>query len=94
MGKRISIRHTRALLTAALNGALLDVEYYTDPIFGFEVPASAPDVPSEVLRPAKSWPSEEEYWNKYKQLAARFVSTFKKYAPDTPEDVAAAGPKI
>ncbi len=94
VGKRISIRHTRALLTAALNGALLDVEYYTDPIFGFEVPTSAPDVPSEVLRPAKSWPSEEEYWNKYKQLAARFVSTFKKYAPDTPADVAGAGPKI
>ncbi|MBN2500564.1 MAG: phosphoenolpyruvate carboxykinase (ATP) [Anaerolineales bacterium] len=94
VGKRISIGHTRALLTAALNGALLDVEYYTDPIFGFEVPASAPDVPSEVLRPAKSWPSEDEYWKKYKQLAARFVSTFKKYAPDTPEDVAAAGPKI
>ena len=71
VGKRISIRHTRALLDAALSGALLDVEYYTDPIFGFEVPKTCPGVPDTVLYPAESWPSRDE-WKKYRQLAAPY----------------------
>ncbi len=94
VGKRISIRHTRALLNAALSGALLDVEYYEDPIFGFAVPKSCPDVPEDVLYPARSWPSEAEYWNKYRQLAARFVDNFKKFAPDCPPEVREAGPRL
>jgi len=55
VGKRISIRYTRALLNAALDGQLLDVEYYTDPVFGFQVPQSCPGVPENVLNPASSW---------------------------------------
>lgn len=94
VGKRISIRHTRALLNAALSGALLDVEYYEDPIFGFVVPKSCPDVPEEVLYPARSWPSEADYWSKYRQLAARFADNFKKFAPDCPPEVREAGPKL
>ena len=46
VGKRISIRYTRALLNAALNGDLLDVEYYEDPIFGFQVPRAARACPT------------------------------------------------
>ena len=96
VGKRISIKHTRALLNAALTGKLLDVEYYTDPLFGFEVPKTCPgaDVPESVLYPAQSWPREEEYWKKYRQLAARYTDNFKKFAPDCPPEVAAAGPKL
>ena len=94
VGKRISIRHTRALLSAALSGALRDVESYEDPIFGFHVPTSCPDVPDDVLYPARSWPSEDEYWAKYRQLAMRYVDNFKKFAPDCPPDVVAAGPRV
>jgi phosphoenolpyruvate carboxykinase (ATP) len=96
VGKRISIKHTRALLNAALTGKLLDVEYYTDPIFGFEVPRSCPgaDVPESVLYPAQSWPREEEYWKKYRQLAARYIDNFKKFAPDCPPEVTAVGPRL
>ncbi len=94
VGKRISIRHTRALLNAALSGALLDVEYYTDPIFGFEVPKTCPDVPDSVLFPAESWPSRDEYRKKYRQLAARYIDNFKKFAPDCPPEVRAAGPRL
>jgi phosphoenolpyruvate carboxykinase (ATP) len=94
VGKRISIQHTRNLLTAALNGDLLDVEYYQDPIFGFHVPTSCPEVPEDVLYPGKSWPSKAEYDQKYEQLAARFIDNFKKFAPDCPPEVTAAGPKI
>ncbi|MGA2491270.1 MAG: phosphoenolpyruvate carboxykinase (ATP), partial [Anaerolineales bacterium] len=64
IGKRISIKHTRNLLNAVLNGALEGVEYYMDPIFGFQVPKTCPDVPEEVLYPARSWQNEEEYWKK------------------------------
>ena len=94
VGKRISIRHTRALLSAALSGALRDVESYEDPIFGFHVPTSCPDVPDDVLYPARSWPSEDEYWAKYRQLAMRYVDNFKKFAPDCPPDVVAVGPRV
>ncbi len=94
IGKRISIRHTRNLLTAALNGGLLNVEYYTDPIFGFQVPKTCPEVPEDVLYPSKSWPSKKEYDHKYEQLAARFIDNFKKFAPDSPPEVVAAGPKL
>jgi phosphoenolpyruvate carboxykinase (ATP) len=94
IGKRISIRHTRNLLNAVLNGQLDDVKYYVDPIFGFQVPATCPEVPEDVLYPARSWQREEEYWKKYKQLASRFISNMKKFEEDTPQEVIAAGPKI
>lgn len=94
VGKRISIRYTRAMLTAALNGDLQNVEYYTEPVFGFEVPKSCPGVPEDVLYPGKAWPSKAAYNDKYRQLAARFGENFKKFADDVPPEVRAAGPKL
>ena len=94
VGKRISIKHTRNLLNAILDGALKDVEYYTDPVFGFQVPKTCPDVPEDVLYPARAWQNEDDYWKKYKQLAFRFISNMKKFEEDTPKEVIAAGPKI
>jgi phosphoenolpyruvate carboxykinase (ATP) len=94
IGKRISIRHTRNLLTAVLNGALEKVKYYRDPVFGFEVPEICPDVPDDVMYPSRSWQKETEYWKKYKQLASRFIDNMKKFEMDTPKEVIGAGPKI
>ena len=94
IGKRISISHTRNLLTAVLNGELMSVDYYKDPIFGFDVPTSCPNVPENVLYPAKSWPSKSEYDHKYRQLAARFIENFKKFAPECPQEVVDVGPKL
>ncbi len=94
VGKRISIKHTRGLLNAVLSGKLNEVEFYTDPVFGFEVPKSAPDVPESVLYPAKAWPSEADYWKRYRELAARYADNFQKFAPDCPPEVLAAGPKL
>jgi phosphoenolpyruvate carboxykinase (ATP) len=92
VGKRISIHHTRAMLSAALNGDLLDVEYYRDRLFGFNVPKRCPGVPEEVLYPAQSWPSKERYWDKYRQLAARFIENFSKFSDEVSPDVREAGP--
>jgi phosphoenolpyruvate carboxykinase (ATP) len=94
VGKRISIGYTRAILSAALSGALADVEYVEDPVFGFQVPKTCPGVPAEVLDPASAWPSRKIYLDKYRQLAGRFIDNFRKFAAEAPADVAAAGPKV
>jgi phosphoenolpyruvate carboxykinase (ATP) len=93
IGKRISIRYTRALLNAALCGKLLGVEFSTDPVFGFHVPSSCDSVPANVLNPAESWPSKDNYMIKYRELAARFVENFKKFEPGCSPEVIKAGPK-
>jgi len=94
VGKRISIKHTRALLNAALTGKLDGVEYNLDPVFGFEVPAHCPDVPDEVLDPSSSWGEKKEYDKKYRQLAQRFIENFAKFTDSTPREVVEAGPKV
>ena len=93
VGKRISIRHTRNLLNAALDGRLAEVGYRHDRLFGFEVPTECPEVPPEVLDPSSSWGSKDEYWKRYDALAARYVENFKLYADGCPPEVAAAGPR-
>jgi len=94
VGKRISIRHTRALLNAALAGKLADVDYYKDPIFGFEVPRTCPGIPENVLEPWSSWSSRAEYDKKYKQLAQRFIENFAKFSKEMPREVVEAGPRV
>jgi phosphoenolpyruvate carboxykinase (ATP) len=93
VGKRISIRYTRALLNAALTGKLDPVPYKTDPVFGFEVPTECPDVPAEVLDPSSSWADKKEYDHRYKDLAMRFIQNFGKFEEQTPREVIEAGPK-
>jgi len=94
VGKRISIRYTRALLSAALRGQLEEVTYRRDPVFGFEVPTKCPDVPDEVLDPSLSWSSKKEYDKRYRQLAARFIENFKKFSDGASAAVLEAGPRI
>jgi phosphoenolpyruvate carboxykinase (ATP) len=94
VGKRISIRHTRNLLNAALTGKLDKVAYYRDPVFGFEVPQTCPDVPQNVLEPWSSWPSRADYDKRYKDLAQRFIENFKKFEQGTSQEVIDAGPKV
>ena len=94
VGRRISIRHTRALLNAALTSLLNNVNYTIDPIFGFEVPTECLGVPDEVLSPSSSWADKEEYNRRYKDLARRFQENFAKFAEDTPPEVVKAGPSV
>jgi phosphoenolpyruvate carboxykinase (ATP) len=93
VGKRISIRHTRNLLNAALDGKLADVKYRKDKLFGFDVPTSCPEVPADVLDPSSSWGNKDDYWKKYDALAARFVENFKLFAAGCSDEVTKAGPK-
>jgi phosphoenolpyruvate carboxykinase (ATP) len=93
IGKRISIRHTRNMLNAALQGQLDDVDYRTDELFGFAVPLSCPGVDSDVLVPEKAWGKEADYWKKYDALAARFIENFKLFAGDVPRELVQQGPR-
>jgi phosphoenolpyruvate carboxykinase (ATP) len=94
VGQRISIKYTRTLLNSALSDDLNDMTFYKDPLFGFEVPEHCPGVPDDLLHPAASWPSEDQYWDRYRQLAQRFVDNFEKYASNCASDVCEAGPKL
>ena len=94
VGKRISIAHTRTLLNTALSGGFAKREFHTDPIFGFKIPNSCEGIPSEVLNPSESWPSETEYMKKYRQLALRFKDNFKKYEANCWPELLLAGPRV
>jgi phosphoenolpyruvate carboxykinase (ATP) len=92
VGKRISIKYTRALLNAALNGNLLNVQYKTDPVFGFTVPTSCDGVPANILNPGESWSNADVYMQKYRELASRFTENFKRYEEGCPAEIMNAGP--
>ncbi len=91
-GKRMKLKYTRAMVTAALNGELAKSKFVEDPIFGVSVPTTCPDVPDELMIPANTWEDKAAYEAKAKELAKSFVENFKKYT-HMPADVVAAGPK-
>ncbi len=93
IGKRISIKHTRAILTAALEGSLDQVEYQSDPWFGFDVPLTCPGVPNHILNPSASWSDHDAYRKSIGELVNQFKKNMKKYEESTPQEVLLAGPK-
>ena len=92
-GHRMEIKYTRAMLNAAIDGKLDDVETFTDPFFGLQVPKECPGVPSEVLNPRETWKNTEAYDEKAELLASKFKKNFKKYADTVEKNVLEAGPK-
>jgi phosphoenolpyruvate carboxykinase (ATP) len=94
IGQRISIRDTRALLSAALAGKLDAAPSKKDPIFGFEVPTHCPGVKDDVLDPSSSWPDKKEYQARYRELASRFIDNFRKFEDAAPAGVPGAGPRV
>lgn len=93
-GKRMSLPHTRALITAALNGKLDNVNYTTHPIFGVSIPESCEGVPAEVLNPRNTWTDGAKYDAKANELAAEFNKNFAKYANVASDEIKAAAPKV
>ncbi len=90
VGSRMPIQATRALLTAALDGSLTEVEFRKDPNFGFEVPVSVPDVADILLDPRRTWDNVEAYDAQAAKLVTMFVDNFAQYVPYIDEDVKAA----
>lgn len=91
-GKRMPIKETRALLTAALNGSLNQAPMRKDDVFGFEVPTDVPGVDSRILNPRETWDDANAYDVQANRLAAMFVENFRVYEAYVDDAVKAAGP--
>ena len=91
VGKRIEIKYSRAMVTAALTGALDIVKYRHDDLFNLDIPVECPDVPSEILDPKNTWIDKDSYDLSAKKLAQMFVDNFKKFKDVSP-DIKNAGP--
>lgn len=93
IGKRMSLPHTRALITEALNGNLDSVSYEKHPVFGVSMPTSCPNVPDEILNPRNTWKNKEAYDAKANELAAAFNKNFEKFAAKAEKEILDAAPK-
>ena len=93
VGSRMKLSYTRRMIDAALKGELNNVEYATDPVFGFKVPTKIEGVPSEVLNPRATWKNPVDYDAKASHLAKLFVDNFKKFEAHAPY-LLAFGPKV
>ena len=94
-GKRISIKDTRGIIDAILDGSILKAETKTIPYFNFEVPTALPGVDTNILDPRNTYADPTEWDTKAKDLAGRFVKNFVKYTGnDAGKALVAAGPKV
>jgi phosphoenolpyruvate carboxykinase (ATP) len=93
-GKRMKLAYTRAMIAAALNGFLADVEYEVHPIFGLMMPKSCPNVPAEILNPRNTWTDSGLYDAKANELAAAFLKNFEQFASTASEEMRGSLPKI
>jgi len=94
VGKRMPIKETRALLNAALDGSLKNVEFRRDPNFGFEVPVAVPGVDSSILDPRGTWADKDEYDGTAAKLVDLFIENFAQFADQVDEGVRQAAPKV
>jgi phosphoenolpyruvate carboxykinase (ATP) len=94
VGHRMSIRHTRALLAAALDGSLARATFTTDPFFGLLIPDAVPGVPSEVLDPRNSWADQSDYDRTARDLIARFEKNFAGFEGGVSDEVKAAAIRV
>jgi phosphoenolpyruvate carboxykinase (ATP) len=92
VGKRISIKETRKMVHAVLNDSLGEVTFRTDPVFGFEVPTTAPGVDEKLLDPRTCWEDQDEYDRTQAMIAEKFQANFEQFRNLVRPEVANAGP--
>lgn len=93
VGQRMSLKYTRAMINAAINGELNNVSYIAHDVFGVLKPQTCPGVPAEILNPRETWKDKEAYDYKAVELAQLFVKNFEKYADQASEAILSAAPK-
>lgn len=93
VGQRMKLSYTRAMITAALEGKLNDVEFRPHPVFGVAIPAECPGVPAAILDPRSTWDDKTAYDQKAQFLANLFIKNFEKYKDGVSAEVLAAAPK-
>jgi len=93
VGSRMKLSYTRAMITAALEGQLDEVDFENHPVFGLAMPKTCYNVPSELLNPRNTWANASEYDKKANHLAELFNKNFKQYADGCSEEILSASPK-
>jgi len=93
-GRRMPIKATRTLVTAALNGSLKNVDFRTDPYFGFSVPTSVKGVEPHLLNPIKTWKNKAEFDKTARDLVAMFQKNFARFEKHVTPDIKAAAPEV
>ena len=93
IGKRMNLKYTRAMVTAALNGDLEKVPFKHNDIFNLEIPTLCPGVPSIILDPSNTWTDNNKYMMSAKRLAALFVKNFEKFG-EISKEIRNAGPLL
>ncbi len=94
VGERMSLKYTRAMITAAMNGQLDNVEFVTQPVFELAIPTSCEGVPSEILNPKDTWADKAAFDETANNLANKFVTNFEEYQAETSEAILSAAPKV
>jgi len=93
-GRRMPIKATRTLVTAALNGSLKDADFRTDAYFGFSVPTSVKGVEPHLLNPIKTWKNKAEFDKTARALVGMFQKNFAKFEKHVTPDIKAAAPEV
>ena len=94
VGRRMPIKVTRTLLTAALDGSLKNVKFRTDPYFGFAVPTQLTGVEPHLLYPQKTWQNKLEFDQTARKLVDMFQKNFVQFEEHVEADVRAAAPEV
>lgn len=93
-GSRMKLSYTRAMITAALNGGLDNVEFKAHEVFGVMMPTECPNVPTELLSPKSTWADKAAYDAKADDLAKKFVANFEQFAEYANDEIMGAAPKV
>ncbi len=91
VGKRMDLKYTRLMVSAAINGQLDEVSYEKHDVFNLDYPLSCPDVPSQILNPRNTWHDKEKYDFYTRKLANLFILNFRKFG-EVPQEIIKAGP--
>ncbi|OCK73303.1 phosphoenolpyruvate carboxykinase [Lepidopterella palustris CBS 459.81] len=93
-GKRCPLKYTRAILDAIHSGELAKQEFEIYETFNLSVPKTCPNVPDELLNPAKSWNGTADFKSEVRKLGQLFMENFKKYEDQATAEVIKAGPHV
>ena len=97
VGHRMPLKHTRAMINAALDGSLEEANkgnYHIHSMFGLHQPRTCPNVPTEVLSPRKSWNNDKGYYETAEKLRQFFMKNFEQFKEEASEETLAGGPPI
>ena len=93
-GERMSLKYTRSIIDAILDGSLKNIPSVNNELFGFEVPTECPNVPDEIMQPRRTWSDANAYDQAALKLANMFKENFKQFEEGSSQEIIQAGPNV